>query len=97
MGSTYRYIGTEDENNLVAQWFTSLNEQPKIIETGKGFYVWFQNIGELARSESGELDAKNSPLVTVFPIRRIRTVLLSVGEIHFLPARAGGKFPELEK
>lgn len=95
MGSTYRYIGTEEENDLVREWFISQKNEPEVIESNAGFYVWFQNIGNLARSETGDIDVKNSPLVSVFPVKRIREVLLSVGEIHFLTTRTSDKFPKL--
>jgi hypothetical protein len=56
----------------------------------EGVLLYFRQIGPL------QSDSKKSPLVIVFPPRRKRGVLTTVGEVHFL-ATPLSTFPALNK
>lgn len=93
MGSTYRYLAIDDEADAVDRWFRADNASPVVEETERGHVVWFRDFGDLVRSD-GDIDAKKSPVVTLFDPRLRRGRLWTVGEVHFLPTR--GRFPELD-
>ncbi len=94
MGSTYRYIASEEENQDVIDWFSK--HGPKILKSVGPLHIWFPSIGELVRSKNGDINQKESPIVSIYPVTSIRGALLSVGEVHFLTTQIKKKFPELD-
>ena len=97
MTSTYRYLGTEDANHLVLDWFRSQDQPNKVIDTPWGYRVWFYEVGDLCRLDNGQIDVKRSPLVSIFPVRTVHSILLTVGEVHFLTTGLSKSFPDLAK
>ena len=94
MGSTYRYISSETENQDIIDWFSDY--EPEVLRSDGPVHLWFRNIGDLVHNESGQIIQNDSPLVSIYPVRTIRGALLSVGEVHFLTTQPKKKFPELE-
>ncbi len=97
MGTTYRFIESPLEQSQVIEWFRSEASEFQEIETKGGYVLYFKNLGELTHTADGEIDARNSPIVTIFIPKVIRGALWSVGEIHFLSTPLKQKFPELHK
>ena len=94
MGSTYRYIASEEENQDVIDWFS--NHEPEILKSEGPVHIWFPSIGELVRNENGAINQNESPVVSIYPVTSVRGALLSVGEVHFLTTQLKKKFPELD-
>ena len=94
MGSTYRYIASEEENQEILDWFSSY--ESKIISTDGAVHLWFPKIGRIVRNDSGEINKNESPIVSIYPVKSVCGSLLSVGEVHFLTNKLKKKFPELD-
>ena len=94
MASTYRYIACIEENQEIFNWFSTYT--PDIIIEENVTHLWFSKLGELARNDDKTINQKESPIVSVFPVKKLRGALLSVGEVHFLTNRMKVTFPELE-
>jgi len=96
MGVTFRYLATESESDAVLSWFRRLSDAPLMIETPRGALLHFANLGPLV-GLPGPIDSAKSPVVTVFLPRRRRGVLLTAGEVDFLPSPLRKRFPALHK
>lgn len=94
MGSTYRYISNQEENALVTDWFSSFD--PEILKLENSIIISFPSIGKLDFDENGVINTNNSPVVSIYPVKSVCGVLLSVGEVHFLPTKLNKNFPKLE-
>ncbi|WP_250656288.1 hypothetical protein [Alkalimarinus coralli] len=94
MGSTYRYLSNKDENKEIFEWFSSYVVEK--MESKGVTHFWFKEIGTLVYSDNEVIDQKKSPIVSVYPVKRVRGALLSVGEVHFLPEKMKDSFPELD-
>jgi hypothetical protein len=88
MGSTYRFISSIDEAKLILDWFRALDPCPVEQSTEKGVIFYFRELGPLSD------DPAQSPVVTVFLPRKVKGVLTTAGEIHFL-ATPAKRFPAL--
>lgn len=93
MGSTYRYISSEDENREIIDWFSPF--EPELRKSDDALHLWFPSIGELLRDATGNIIQDDSPIVSMYPVKKVRGALLSVGEVHVLPSKLKDKFPEL--
>jgi len=90
MGTTYRFLATVDEASSVLDWFRLLPEEPVESAHDAGVLFHFREFGPL------DSDAKTSPLVSVFMPLRKRSVLTTIGEVHFL-ATPVSTFPALNR
>jgi hypothetical protein len=91
MGTTLRYLAVGDDQQTVLDWFRVLDQPPAEIPLARGIGLHFVRLGPLIGIPT---DARDSPVVTVFPPRRRRGVLWTVGEVHFLSP--SGRFRELD-
>jgi hypothetical protein len=88
MGATFRFLAMPDESQIVLDWFRSLPEEKVEHNAERGLLFYFRQFGPMTK------DARTSPVVSVFPPRRVRGVLTTVGEVHFL-ATPTSQFPKL--
>lgn len=93
MSFTYRYLSNECENQKIVDWFSFYAVEK--MESEGVTHFWFKEIGPLFYTENKEIDPKKSPICSVYPVKRVRGALLSVGEVHFLPEKMKDKFPGL--
>ena len=96
MGVTFRYLALESEGEAVMEWFRKTPIPPRIVATPRGATMYFENLGALI-GPRGPIESKSSPIVNVFVPRRRRGVLLTAGEVHFLPTPLRKRFPPLHK
>jgi hypothetical protein len=85
---------------LLFDWFRHLADAPEEIETSDYICLYFRKFGSLAYEPPAEdaerkIDAKNSPLVSLFCPSLKRGVIWTMTEAHFLPARK--RFPQLDQ
>lgn len=97
MGTTYRFIERPGSPSQVIDWFRSCELSTEDVPTSRGIVFYFSSCGALARNPNGTIDAKCSPVVTVFLPRVVRGSLWTVGEVHFLATPLRKLFPELHK
>jgi len=60
-------------------------------------WLYFREMGSLAKTATGSIGVRQSPLVALFPPRVRRGILWTVGEVHFLPSPLRERFPRLNK
>jgi len=96
MGVTFRFLATESEGDAVLSWFRGLSTPPRVHDAPHGALLHFANLGPLV-GLPGQLDSAKSPVATVFLPRRRRGVLLTAGEVHFLPSPLRKAFPALHR
>ena len=97
MGVTYRYIAQPSEPSEVLGWFASLPTPPTVVPTTRGAVLYFRECGALVSTSDGAIDAKASPVVTIFVPRVRRAILWTVGEVHFLATPLRRRYPALHK
>jgi hypothetical protein len=97
MGTTYRFIADPHEPSEVLAWFRALSVPPTEVEKERGVLLLFGEPGSLAYDASGAIDAKASPLVSIFSPRVRRGILWTVGEVHFLSTPVRKRFPALHR
>src|SRR5262249_51091089 len=98
MASTYRFLALQDDMQLIFDWFARLERAPEIVRVGEGYVFNFSEIGHLGyKTTTAELDAKGSPLVSLFPPETRYDVLWTAAELHFLATPLASQFPELQK
>jgi hypothetical protein len=97
MAGTFRYLGVDGEGNSVAAWFAAREPGPKFMNMDHGSTIYFSHLCPLLTNELGQVDPKRSPLVTHFPTRQRRSILWTVGEVHFLPRNVRQQFPQLDR
>ena len=90
MGTTYRFLADIEEANIVINWFRDLPEPPAEQSHEDGILLYFDKLGPLLN------DYKLSPLVNVFMPKKLRGVLTSAGEVHFV-ASPMKRFPQLSE
>lgn len=90
MGVTYRFLAPVEEASQVLDWFRNLPEKPIESQRDAGSLFYFREFGPL------DLEAKKSPLVSVITPKEKRTVLTTIGEVHFLTTPLS-VFPGLNK
>jgi hypothetical protein len=95
MGTTYRFIAIPDESSEVLEWFRNLENPPTEVGTEYGFVLYFREMGELSYDESGGINAKLSPVVTIFLPKIRRGILWTLGEVHFLATPFRQQYPLL--
>ena len=88
MGSTFYYLTAPETDTSVVDWFAALADPPVIREDHA--LMWF---GPLDVDEA--VDPAERPVMTLFPPRRVREDVWTVGEVHCL-AR-GGLFPTVDR
>jgi hypothetical protein len=84
MGTTFRYLGVDDDQLLVWDWFDRHWPRPERLLLERGAVLHFHEIAPLAYAHGGQLDQRRSPLVSIIPPRRRRGILWTAGEVHFL-------------
>ena len=97
MGTTYRYIAHPHAPNEVIGWFRGLGAPPEEKSSKRGSWLHFRSIGPLVYGADGRIDARRSPVVTLFWPRVRRGVLWTVGEVHFLATPLRQSFPALHR
>lgn len=97
MGTTFRFIEEPSEQSQVLAWFQALPDPPLLVPTARGAAMRFKNAGPIVHGADGSIDAKLSPVATVFLPRTLRGVLWSVGEVHFLSTPLQQAFPSVHK
>ena len=97
MGTTYRFVAAPGEPSGVLSWFRSLPQPPTEVPTDKGAVLHFKACGPLLYEADGSIQAKASPIATVFLPRHRREVFWTVGEVHFLTTPLRQRFPALHK
>jgi hypothetical protein len=97
MGVTYRFIADPAEPSEVLAWFRALPSRPTEVPTERGCVLYFTEFGQLAYEADGKVNAKNSPVATVFLPKVRRGVMWTVGEVHFLATPFRSQFPGLHK
>ena len=93
---TFRYLAMESEGDAIPTWFSALSTPPQVRKTDRGVVLYFNELGPLMGAP-GPIDVAKSPLVTLFFPRRRRGVLLTAGEVHFLPIPLRKQFPALHR
>lgn len=83
MATTFYYLEASD-GNRVAEWFLARNPSPERIELAGKQLFYFRDLGPLVESPDGEIDIKQSPLVSSIPPRITNGCLATMGEVHFL-------------
>jgi hypothetical protein len=96
MGVTVRFLAMEREADLVLNWFRALSSPPRAIATDRGATMHFAELGPLI-GPPGPIDGTSSPVVTLLLPRRRRGILLTAGEVHFLPTPLRKQFPALHE
>lgn len=97
MGSTYRFIADPSEVSEVLTWFSSLPYAPEQTRTAYGFILYFREYGSLNYDAEQKIDVKTSPVVTICVPQVRRSLLWTVGEVHFLSTQLRSQFPALHK
>ena len=97
MGTTYRFIETPTGTSDVLEWFRRLPSPPEEMPTERGYALHFAESGPLVYGTDGLIDAKASPVASVFVPRVRRGVLWTVGEVHVLATPLRQRFPSLHK
>lgn len=98
MGTTYRYISDPSAPDSAVKWFRQLPDGPDLITPEpRASWLYFRTLGTLVYGEDGKVDAKRSPVATIFPPRVRRGILWTIGEVHFLPTPLRETFPALDK
>ena len=97
MGSTHRFLALKDDLLRVYAWFSELSEPPTIVR-GRGCqFLHFATEGFLHDDpKTGQVDVKRSPIASLFPPEKLRGVLWTAGELHFLPTPLREHFPALD-
>jgi len=95
MGTIYRFIEQPTTPSDVMGWFRALAQPPTEVPTERATVLYFGDLGPLVYETHGKLDARKSPVATVFLPRVMRGVLWTVGEVHFLATPLRKLFPRL--
>ncbi|WP_406693963.1 hypothetical protein V5E97_23255 [Singulisphaera sp. Ch08] len=96
MRTTYRFLATGDEVDAALDWFLRQPDPPEVTEKPYGHLLYFRGMGPLAQMPDGSgIDARRSPLVSLFRPSRRRGVLWTTGEAHFLPTSLRRGWPAL--
>ena len=97
MGATYRFIAAPSEPSEVMAWFRRLDIPPVETLTERTAVLYFKEFGDLVSGADGSIDAKASPVATIFLPQVKRGLLWTVGEVHFLATPVRGLFPGLQR
>lgn len=95
MGKVYRFLAINEEARMPLDWFAALESMPKIFEVPQGWTVYFDKFGPLKSLDSGEINVKKSPVISIFRPQLKRGILWMAGEIHFLSTPMRRLFPAL--
>jgi len=96
VGTTFRFLGEPSEVGAVLDWFSGLPERPESVPSSKYTAFFFRTLGPILMGADGRIDQPKSPIVSVYLPRRRRDVLLTAGEVHFLPTPLRTRFPALD-
>ena len=97
MGTIYRFIEEPATPSDVMGWFRALPQPPTEVCTERATVLYFRELGPLVYESDGQVDARQSPVATIFLPRVMRNVLWTVGECHFLATPLRKLFPRLHK
>lgn len=87
MGSTFYYLAAPDTDPSVDNWFAALLDPPRV--RADKTLLWFG-----ASDVDPAADRAEWPAATLFPPKRVRDDVWTIGEVHFLARR--GLFPALD-
>ena len=93
MGTTYRFIEEPKSTSDVLEWFRALPQPPAEHLMTHGFVLYFREMGPLVYNAKGDVDANRCPVVNLFLPKTKRSVLWTVGEVHFLATPLRQLFP----
>jgi hypothetical protein len=97
MNTTYRYLAVDGEGGAVRDWFDGLDPSPVTVHVDRGAWLHFGDAGPLVFDATGNIEVQDSPLVSVFPSRRVRGVLWTAGEVHFVTKGLRHRYPGLDQ
>jgi hypothetical protein len=97
MGTTYRFIEEPKQLSEVLEWFRALPQPPFEHTTIHGLVLYFREMGPLVNDAKGMVDSSKCPVVNLFLPQPKRSVLWTVGEVHFLATPLRQMFPDLHK
>src|SRR4029079_11305872 len=97
MGTTDRFIEAPGKPSNVLAWFRNLTPCPMEVPTEGATVLYFQELGCLSYNSDGQINATKSPVATIFLPKVRRSLLWTVGELHFLATPLGQLFPELRE
>jgi hypothetical protein len=97
MSSTVRYLAVDGEDAIVLDWFGRHDPAPRQVRTERNHVLYFRDLGPLAYDAKGEIDARASPVITLFPARQRRSILWTAGEVCFLATPLRERFPGLHR
>jgi hypothetical protein len=97
VNTTYRYLAVGDEGAEVRGWFDALEPSPVAVDVERGTWLHFRDAGPVVADAAGHVDIQESPLVSLFSPRRLRGVLWSAGEVHFLTKNLRRRYPGLDR
>jgi hypothetical protein len=95
VGTTFLFLSDPSAPDPVLEWFRCLPSPPEAIESARGTWFYFRDIGPIVNAPDGSVDVHRTPLASLLPPLVRRGVLWTVGELHFLPA--GATFPALRR
>lgn len=87
VGSTFYYLAEPETDGSVYDWFAALPEPPRVRRDSA--LLWFGSVDADVGANQTE-----QPIITMFPPRRVRHDVWTVGEVHCLARR--GLFPDLD-
>jgi len=97
MGSTQRFLALGDDLPRVYAWFAELPESPTVVQGARWQFLHFPSLGRLQHvNDTEQVDPKRSPVASLLPPEKLRGILWTAGELHFLPTPLRELFPKLD-
>jgi hypothetical protein len=97
MATTFRFVASPEEGQMLLNWFAELPEPPHIHPRPDGAALFFRHLGPLVMTATNEVDVKRSPVVLLVLPQVRRRVLWTVAEVQFLAERMRSSLPGLQK
>jgi hypothetical protein len=96
MAKTFHFLSAPDEDDVL-DWFRSQSEVAEEHPNSERMLLFYRQFGPLTQKADGSgADPANSPLVSIYKAKVRRSVLWTVGEVHFL-YKGASRFPTLER
>lgn len=96
MATTFRFLASPEEGEMVLNWFAGLPEPPHVHPRLDGAALFFRQFGPLVMTATNEVDVKRSPVVLFVRPQVRHGILWTAGEVQFLPERMRFSFPGLQ-
>ncbi len=97
MATTFRFLASAEEGQMVLDWFANLPETPHVHPRPDGAALLLRQFGPLAMTSTNEADPKRSPVVLFIQPQVRHGILWTAGEVQFLAERMRSSFPGLQK